>query len=1079
MRKHFLLFTFLLIGSYTYSQQSEYYFRFIEPNKQTIGSILTQIISIDNVVNDTVYAYSNEVEFATFSKFGYKVEMLPAPSSVNAKATVMATTVGEMANWDRYPTYQVYRAMMKKFVQDYPALCKLDSVGTSVQGRKLYSLKISDNVAQHEAEPEFLYSSTMHGDETTGFVLLLRLAHYLLSQYATNTDIQNLVNTTQIYIMPNTNPDGTYYSGNHTVSGSRRYNANSVDLNRNYPGPAHGQHPDGSSWQPETIDQMAYAGNHNFVMSANLHGGIELVNYPWDCWYSTENKHADHNWYHSVSTAYANTVHAINSSYLTGQNNGVTHGADWYKAPGSRQDYMNAYRNCREITLELSNTKCPSSDALPTFWNYNYQALINYIKCVHTGFKGTVTGTGNSPISATVTVLSHDKDGSQVVTNATNGDYYRPIEPGTYSVKYTATGYQPQTRTITIASYTTSLVENVMLVPLEAATLTGVVTDAATGNPLYGATVTIEGVTATSNSSGAYNLSTFAGSYEVLVNCTNYTSRTVPVTLQAGSNVINFQLNLSQAENFESGIPDGISFTGGDWTRSNTAAYNGQYSMKSAAIGNNASTSMQLAIRFAEAGEFSFARKVSSESNYDFLKFYIDGVEKGKWSGSQDWSIVTYPVTAGAHTFNWTYSKDNSTAQGSDCAWVDYIETPSTQQDVIFTVTFNGVVQQGLAVSFNGTSQTTDAQGKATFFNVARANNLPFTVLKGSNQIATGSVNVGWSDVNKTVNVEYFYTATFKVVSTDGSVLENAKVLFNSTQQMTSSSGVATFTQVPYSSSLPYTITKTGFLPYTANTKITGDTTINVTIEPKVKGIVTFRVTGNGSPISGAKVSFNSTEQTTTSTGIASFNNVPFATSHTYTIVKDGFFTASASIVPTSDTTINVNLNKNTGNVKFKTTSNGTPIQGVTVKFNNKEVVSSSTGTATFVSVPLLVQLQYTATKDGYNSISGNITAHADTTVTISLTLTGINHSSISEMSVWPNPFTTSAKIDIGSDACANITVDIYNILGQKVACVFDGPISNGSRQVEWTPNNQPKGIYFVVVKPENGNSTMRKLIYR
>tara|TARA_X000000368_G_C22449925_1_gene458543 strand:- start:18 stop:521 length:504 start_codon:yes stop_codon:yes gene_type:complete len=69
-------------------------------------------------------------------------------------------------------------------------------------------------------------------------------------------------------------------------------------------------------------------------------------------------------------------------------------------------------------------------------------------------------------------------------------------------------------------------------------------------------------------------------------------------------------------------------------------------------------------------------KKVSSESNYDFLKFYIDGQLQGEWSGEVNWSSETFFVNAGQHTFSWVYSKDESVSDGSDAAWVDYILFP-------------------------------------------------------------------------------------------------------------------------------------------------------------------------------------------------------------------------------------------------------------------------------------------------------------------------------------------------------------------------------------------------------------------
>ncbi|MDD4309825.1 MAG: FlgD immunoglobulin-like domain containing protein, partial [Candidatus Cloacimonetes bacterium] len=108
--------------------------------------------------------------------------------------------------------------------------------------------------------------------------------------------------------------------------------------------------------------------------------------------------------------------------------------------------------------------------------------------------------------------------------------------------------------------------------------------------------------------------------------------------------------------------------------------HGGNYAAKSGTIGHNGNTSLQLAQQVPMNGTIKFWRKVSSESNYDFLKFYIDGTEMGSWSGTVAWSEVSYPVTAGARTFKWTYSKDGSDTSGSDCAWLDDITFPASGQ---------------------------------------------------------------------------------------------------------------------------------------------------------------------------------------------------------------------------------------------------------------------------------------------------------------------------------------------------------------------------------------------------------------
>ena len=85
---------------------------------------------------------------------------------------------------------------------------------------------------------------------------------------------------------------------------------------------------------------------------------------------------------------------------------------------------------------------------------------------------------------------------------------------------------------------------------------------------------------------------------------------------------------------------------------------------------------MQLQVNVLAAGELTFWYKVSSENNYDKLHFYMDGQEKGVWSGTVAWTEFTQAVTVGNHTFKWEYTKDSSVSSGDDCAWVDNIIFP-------------------------------------------------------------------------------------------------------------------------------------------------------------------------------------------------------------------------------------------------------------------------------------------------------------------------------------------------------------------------------------------------------------------
>lgn len=425
---------------------TQYYFRFELVDKAELQD-LTKIISIDNVKGNWVYAYANDTEWENFRQLGYKAQILPAPST--EFPALMTSSQSELRDWDVYPTYDAYVAMMNSFATTYPSLCQVVNVGTTVNGRAILVARISDNVSAEEKEPEILLTSTIHGDETTGWMLMLRLIDTLLSQYPTDSRIANLVNSMEIWIGPNTNPDGTYYGGNSTVASARRYNANGIDLNRNYPN-YNGSLNEGAI-QPETQALMDFANAHNFVFGVNYHGGAEVVNYPWDYTYTL---HPDDAWFISSSLVYATNVQADGpSGYFTGiSSNGITNGADWYVIAGGRQDWMNYTRNGREVTIECSNTKMPAASTMPSYWTYNYEAMLSYLEQALYGIHGTVEDVYGNPLSATINISGYDNTYSIVETDATHGDFYRYLAPGSYSLTVAVAGYDPQTVPVTVTA---------------------------------------------------------------------------------------------------------------------------------------------------------------------------------------------------------------------------------------------------------------------------------------------------------------------------------------------------------------------------------------------------------------------------------------------------------------------------------------------------------------------------------------------------------------------------------------------------------------------------------------------------
>jgi len=114
-----------------------------------------------------------------------------------------------------------------------------------------------------------------------------------------------------------------------------------------------------------------------------------------------------------------------------------------------------------------------------------------------------------------------------------------------------------------------------------------------------------------------------------------------------------------------------------DWTIDTDEVYEGSYAAKSGAIDDESTTELKLTIEVANNDTISFWTKVSTESGYDYLQFYIDNDLQDQWAGEVNWTLFSYPVEAGEHTFSWVYEKDYSVANGQDAAWIDFVELPA------------------------------------------------------------------------------------------------------------------------------------------------------------------------------------------------------------------------------------------------------------------------------------------------------------------------------------------------------------------------------------------------------------------
>jgi len=541
-----------------------------------------RIINLDEQTRGfDLYGWATPEDLKELRRQGYTFEMVTEdrdPQALTMCTDPDGPPFEPPVTWDCYPTYSQYVELMNYYATTYPGFCSLQDVGGTQDGdHRLLALKISDNVGVEEDEPEFFYTATMHGDETAGYVLTLRLIDDLLSLYATDSEISGLVDNMVIWVNPLANPDGTFAGGDSNVSGSQRSLSNGADPNRNFPDPSAGDDPGAGSWYTEIQAMIDLAESETFVISANFHGGAEVVNYPWDVWTGSSpdnNPHPDDAWYQTVSHVYADAVHAAApAGYMDGFNNGITNGGDWYVIDGGRQDFMNYYHGCREVTIELSDSKTLETQYLEAHWNYNRQAMLDFMKETLNGIRGIVTDAASGdPVAATVKVVGHDSETYKTFAYADPdvGDYHRPIEAGTWDLEFSAEGYETLTVNGIVATDGASVRRNIQMTALVSRTISGVVTDVDSGAAVSSASVELSDTSldpVMTNGGGAFTIpNVWDGGHTLAVRATGYGAFETLITVGIGSTVFDVVLSAIQTafdEDFESG--DGGFSGSGSW----------------------------------------------------------------------------------------------------------------------------------------------------------------------------------------------------------------------------------------------------------------------------------------------------------------------------------------------------------------------------------------------------------------------------------------------------------------------------------------------------------------------------------
>ena len=320
-----LLFSFVITVSAQYSRAKIYL------ENKNLGQLLDAGICIDHGIHRKDYIENDfsALELETASSLGFRTEVLindvsayyaaqnnpnelkSAASCVNplfqAVEQIQAPQNFRLGSMGGYYTYQEFLNELDSMRAKYPNLISqrqaINPNDLTNEGRPIYWLRISDNPDIDENEPEALFNAVHHAREPMSMSQLVFFMWHLLENYGTDSNINTLLNGTELYFVPCINPDGYVYNQTSNPNGGGMWRKNrrnnndgtfGVDLNRNYgynwAFNNQGSSPNGTSdtyrgtlafSEPETRNMRDFALAHDFKVCFNYHSYGNLLIFPW------------------------------------------------------------------------------------------------------------------------------------------------------------------------------------------------------------------------------------------------------------------------------------------------------------------------------------------------------------------------------------------------------------------------------------------------------------------------------------------------------------------------------------------------------------------------------------------------------------------------------------------------------------------------------------------------------------------------------------------------------------------------------------------------------------------------------
>ncbi|ODM97754.1 Carboxypeptidase M [Orchesella cincta] len=358
--------------------------------------------------------------------------------------------------------YEAMTDLLHDLALNYSNIVRLESIGKTEEDREIWVMIVSDSPYNRPLlRPQVKFVGNVNGMSGPACYVLLRLTIHLLEQYESEASMERqLMESSEIHIIPNLNPDGYAKAVPGSCSGPEgRVNANNINLNTNFPDIF--REKEGEIIQRETAAMIRYLQKNKFVISVSVISGAHVVVYPFDSvlaeeYFADGEPHLtpDDDIFKQLALTYAKKTGSPTEGWVCPRLNrkfpyGIINGAEWNPQSGTMMDY-NYIHETFEIMAGISCCRNENDTAvLDKLWWNNREGLLHVVHEVETGIRGQVLDSETyEPIpeakleKKSYHYIEGDDEFSMQWYTTQDGEFWRPWQPGKHKLRVEKPGYK-------------------------------------------------------------------------------------------------------------------------------------------------------------------------------------------------------------------------------------------------------------------------------------------------------------------------------------------------------------------------------------------------------------------------------------------------------------------------------------------------------------------------------------------------------------------------------------------------------------------------------------------------------------